>query len=238
MQRRSLQGGLACALFAVFVGGCAGSATQKQAGVNIEEDVGRIVKLPDGSTCTEPVELSASREAPGGQLATKLLASEEKVDDALAKEADAKLDDAGIEAAYFDVCRAYSKNEIKKDAFEKLRRNYLDLRQALLAQGIKAWIDKKDGIKDPGKLCMAVFGGDPSGAKNFTRQVPDTTSVDDCALYATRAGAGDVLLGCTEGQWKNHWARKTVAAGPLGMKSRGQIVRDTQAAPEPNCGWL
>lgn len=235
--QRSLRSGLLCVLFAVFAAGCGGQKGTKP-GLVVEEDVARIIKLPDGSTCTEPVNLSELRDAPGGQLAKKLFESEGKIEEALAREKDAKISDAEIEAAYFDACRAYSKGGIQKIEFEKLRKNYLDLRQIQLAQGIKAWVDRKEGIKEAGKLCMAVFGADVSSAKNFTRRVPETTTVDDCALFSTRAGGSEVLLGCTEGQWKNRWAKKTVAAGPLGTKSRGRMVRDTSAAPEPNCGWL
>lgn len=236
--QRSLQGGLVCALFAVFVAGCAGPAAQKQAGMKIEEDVGRIVKLPDGSTCTEPANLGEARQLPGALQVKELFDSEAKAEEALEQAKKARVTDAEVEAAFFDACRAYSRGEIRKDVFERDRRIYLELRQALLAQGIKAWTDRKEGIKEAGKLCMVVFGGDQSSGRNFTRRVPETTTVDDCALFATRAGAGDALLGCTEGQWKNNWAGKTVAAGPLGMKSRGQMVRDTAAAPDPNCGWL
>jgi hypothetical protein len=237
MQRR-LRGGIACVLFAVVLAGCGGAKVGKQAGVNIEEDVGRIIKLPDGSTCSEPANMGEARELPGALQVKELFASEAKVEETLELAKKAKVTDTEVEAAFFDVCRAYSKGEIKKDVFEKDRSIYLELRQSLLTQGIKAWLDKKDGIKDAGKVCMLVFAADTVNSKNTSRWVPETTTVDDCALYAHKTGAGDVLLGCTEGQWKNHWAKKTVGTGPLGAKGRGQLVRDTNAAPEPNCGWL
>lgn len=206
--------------------------------MKIEEDVGRVIKLPDGSTCTEPANMGEARQLPGALQVKELFASEAKVEETLEQAKKVKVTDTEVEAAFFDACRAYSKGEIKKDVYEKDRRIHLELRQSLLAQGIKAWVDKKDGIKDPGKLCMLVFGADTASARNLSRWVPETTTVDDCALLAHNTGGGDVLLGCTEGQWKNHWAKKTVGAGPLGSKSRGQMVRDTAAAPEPNCGWL
>jgi hypothetical protein len=68
--------------------------------------------------------------------------------------------------------------------------------------------------------------------------VPETTTVDDCAVLAQRSGGTEVLLGCTEGNWANHWAKKTVATGALGRKNRSLVVRDTPAAPDPNCGWM
>jgi len=225
----------------MVLAGCGGAATnkaEKQAGVNIEEDVGRIIKLPDGGTCTEPANMGEARQLPGAVQVKALFDSEARVEETLEAAKKLKPTDTEVEAAYFDVCRAYSKGELTKDVFAKDRKIYTELRQQLLTQGIKAWADKKDGIKDPGKICMSVFGGDTADAKNTTRWVPETTTVDDCALFAVRAGASHVLLGCTEGQWKNHWAKKTVAAGPTGTKGRNVVVRDTSAAPEPNCGWL
>ena len=236
--RRSLQGGFACVLAAVLLAGCSGAKVEKQEGVKIEEDVGRVVMLPDGSTCTEPASMGEARELPGALQAKELFASEGRAEEALELAKKARVTDTEVEAAFFDVCRAYSKGEIKKDVFEKDRLIYLELRQSLLAQGIKAWVDKKDGIKDAGKVCMLVFAADTANSRNTSRWVPESTTVDDCALFAHKAGAGDVLLGCTEGQWKNHWAKKIVGTGPLGAKGRGQMVRDTSAAPEPNCGWL
>lgn len=241
--QRSLRGGVAWVSMAVFmaavVAGCGGASTAtKQPGVKMEDDVGRIIKLPDGSTCTEPASMDEARELPGALQVKELFASEARPEEAIEQAKKLRVTDTEIEAAFFDACRAYSKGEVKKEAFEKDRGLYLELRQSLLTQGIKAWADRKDGINDAGKLCMSVFGADTGNAKNHTRWVPETTTVDDCALLAHRAGAADVLLGCTEGQWKNHWAKKTVGAGPTGTKGRNVMVRDTSAAPEPNCGWL
>ena len=221
------------------IGGCAAKKAAKPAdGITIEEDVSRIIKLADGSTCTEPANLGEARQLPGAQQVKALLDSEADLKAVMEEAKKLKVTDTEIEAAYFDACRAYSKTEITKEAFEKDRTIYLELRQALLMQGIRAWMEKKDGIKDAGKVCMAVFEGDTANSKNTTRWVPETTTVDDCALFAHKAGAGDVLLGCTEGQWKNIWAKKIFSTGPLGAKNRGQLVRDTSSAPEPNCGWL
>jgi hypothetical protein len=233
---KRLQGLLLAGVAAGLVAGCGGNQAAKPGPV-IEKDVAAVIKLPDGSTCTEPPGLAALLEAPGGQLARKLMAEEGKLEDAFAKEKDAKIGNDEIEAAWFDVCRAYRNDEIKKAELERQRNNYLTLRQVQLTQGVKAWAARKDGIKEAGKLCMVVYGESDS-ARNSTRWVPPETTVDDCALLATRAGAGEVLLGCTEGQWKNNWAKRTVTAGPLGAKSRGQRVRDTPTAPDPNCGWL
>ncbi|HEX7810653.1 MAG TPA: hypothetical protein VF460_01995 [Burkholderiales bacterium] len=218
--------------------GCSAQKAKEPAGIKIEEDVGRIITLPDGSTCTEPANMGEARQLPGALQVKELFASEARPEETLEAAKKLKVTDTEVEAAFFDVCRAYSKGEIKKEVFEKDRRIHLELRQALLAGGIKAWTDKKDGIKDPGKLCMVVFAGDTASSLNTTRWVPETTTVSDCALLAHKAGGSDVLLGCTEGEWKNHWARKTVAAGDLGTKSRNVVVRDTASAPEPNCGWL
>lgn len=240
--QRSLRGVIACAIAVGVLAGCGGAGTkkadEKQAGVNVEPDVGRIIKLPDGSTCTEPASMDEARQLPGAVQVKALFESEAKVEESIEAAKKLKLTDTEVEAAYFDVCRAYSKGEIAKDVFDKDRKIYTELRQLVLAQGIKAWAAKVDGIKDPGKICMSVFEGDTSNAKNSSRWVPETTSVEDCALLAGRAGASDVLLGCTEGQWKNHWAKRTVGVGPAGTKSPNVVVRDTNGAPEPNCGWL
>lgn len=228
---------LAAALTMVlFLAGCA-SQPATAPGPVIEPDVGRVIALPDGSTCIEPLELSRDRELPGALQVKELFLSEAAPDEVLKQAKEVKVADAEVEAAWFDVCRAYFKGELEKPVFEKNRSIYLELRQSLLAQGIKAWIDKKDGLKDPGKLCMVIFD-DIASLKNFVRRVPDTATVDDCALFASRAGATEVLLGCTEGSWKNHWAKQRIPGGPLGTRKRGLEARDTQMAPNPNCGWL
>jgi hypothetical protein len=67
--------------------------------------------------------------------------------------------------------------------------------------------------------------------------VPGDTTVDDCALMASRAGMSDVLLGCTEGRWVNHWAKRAIAAGPWGTKNRKLKIAGTDYAPDPNCAW-
>lgn len=226
---------LAAGMAVGMVAGCGGPKAAKPDGPVIEKDVLAVIKLPDGSTCTEPPGLSALLEAPGGQLVSRLMASEGKVEEALAKEKDAKFSNEEIEAVYFDACRTYDNKGMKKPEFDKLRENYLSLRQVQLAQEIKAWAARKDGIKEAGKLCMVVFGEEKDGARSHTRWVPPGATVEDCTVYATRAGASEVVLGCTEGQWKNHWAKRPVAAG---AKSRVKMVRDTPSAPDPNCGWL
>jgi hypothetical protein len=227
---------LATALTMVlFLAGCA-SKPATAPGPVIEPDVGRIIKLPDGSTCTEPFNLAQDRDLPGALQVKELFDSAAAPEEVLKQAQQVKVTDAEVEAAWFDVCRAYFKGELQKPVFDKNRGIYLELRQSLLAQGIKAWVDKKDGIKDPGKLCMVVFDN-LENLKNFVRKVPETTTVDDCALFAIRAQATEVLLGCTEGSWKNHWAKGRIPGGPLGARKRGLEVRDTPLAPDPNCGW-
>lgn len=231
--------GMACVLCAVLLAGCAGQKPKAGTpGMKVEEDVAAVIKLPDGSTCTEPASMDAARQLPGAVQVKALFDTTDKLEAVIEQAKKAKVTHQEVEAAYFDACRAWSKGEIKKPVFDRDRAIYLELRQGLLAQGVKDWVAKKDGHKDPGKICMAVFEADTSNSKNTTRWVPETTTVDDCALLAHRAGAADILLGCTEGNWKNTWAKKTVGAGPQGKKSRGLVVRDTSAAPEPNCGWL
>jgi len=230
---KGLQGVLLAGLAAGMLAGCGGSKPQKPEPV-IEEDVSAVIQLPDGSTCTEPPGLAALLESPGGQLARRLLSTEGKVEDELAKEKEVKIGHAEVGAAWFDLCRAYVREGLQKPEFERQRGNYVGVRQMLLAQGIRDWVNRKDGIKEAGKLCMVVHGTETADARNFTRWVPPETTVNDCAVFSARAGGTEILLGCTEGQWKNHWARRTVPATAGGTRNRGQVVRDTPSAPDPN----
>ena len=202
-----------------------------------EKDVSRVIKLADGTTCVEPAGLAETRQAPGAVQLKELIASDAKADEVLTKARELKLRREEAEAVYFDACRAYSNAALKKDAFDKDRTVYLGLRQQLFAQGVKEWRDKKEGIADPGKLCLVSLPDTDPDHRSFTRVVPADSTVNDCAQLAVTNGSGEILLGCTRGHWQNTWAKRPVAVGPAGAKSRNLSVTGTASAPDPDCGW-
>ena len=216
----------------------AGCATPKKATQSmVEKDVSRVIKLADGTTCVEPAGLAETRQAPGAVQLKELIESDAKADEVLTKARELKFKPEEAEAVYFDACRAYSNAAIKKDAFEKDRTVYLGLRQQLFAQGVKEWRDKKEGIADPGKLCLVSLPDTDPDHRSFTRVVPADSTVNDCAQLAVTNGSGEILLGCTKGHWQNTWAKRPVAVGPAGAKTRDLSVKGTASAPDPDCGW-
>ena len=229
-----ISGGLAL-LLAVVVVGC---ATAKKAGQPVvEKDVSRVIKLRDGSTCIEPAGLAETRQSPGAVQLRELFESDAKADEALTKAKQIKLNYAQVEAVYFDACRAYSNAAIKQEQFEKDRKIYLALRQQLAAQGVKQWLDKKNGIADAGKLCLVRLPDTDPDHRSFTRVVPMESTVNDCAQLASDNGSQEILLGCTKGHWDDVWARKSIAVDPSGAKTRNRSVTGSSHAPDPNCGW-
>lgn len=213
----------------------AGCATPpKAAQPAIEKDVSRIIKLADGTTCEEPAGLGKARETDAALALRALLLSDASAAEALARAAAIKLDREDVEAVYFDACRAYSNGLLAKADFERDRRIYLGLRQQLLLREIKEWQDKKEGIAEAGKLCLVSLPGTDPDHRSFTRVVPADTSVGDCAGLAAANGGSEILLGCTEGHWKNTWAKRPI---PVNPKTGDRPVRGTAFAPEPDCGW-
>ena len=210
---------------------------KKAAGPVIEKDISRVIKLGDGTTCIEPAGLAETRQSPVAMHLRELFDSDPKADEALTKVKQLKFTREEVEAVYFDSCRAYSNAEITKEAFEKDRNIYLGLRQQLFAQGVKEWQDKKDGIADPGKLCLVIRPDTDPDSRSFTRVMPVDSTVDDCARLAARSGGGDILLGCTKGHWENIWAKSPIAIGTIGAKTRHLSVKGTAYAPDPECGW-
>ena len=210
---------------------------KKAAGRVVEKDISRIIKLGDGTICIEPAGLAETRQAPVAMQLKELFESDAKADEALTKVKEFKFTREEVEAVYFDTCRAYSNAEITKEAFEKDRNIYLGLRQQLFAQGVKEWQDKKDGIADPGKLCLVTRPDTDSDNRSFTRVVPLDSTVDDCARLAAKSGGSEILLGCTKGHWENVWAKSPIAIGATGAKTRDLSVRGTPHAPDPDCGW-
>jgi len=216
----------------------AGCATPKKAmGPTVEKDVSRVINLADGTTCVEPAGLAETRKAPGAVQLKELFESDAKAGEVLSKAKELKLNPEEAEAVYFDACRAYSNAAIGKEAFYRDRTVYLGLRQQFFAQGVKAWRDKKDGIADPGKLCLVRLSDTDPDHRSFTRVVPADSTVNDCAQLAATNGSGEILLGCTRGHWQNIWAKRPIAVGQAGTKSKELTVKGTARAPDPDCGW-
>lgn len=234
-QKPRIAAGIACVLL-VLGAGCASTA-KKTAGPAIEKDVLRVVKLSDGTTCTEPGGLGESRQSEGATKLKALLDSGAKTDEVLksAREIKPKADE--IEAVYFDACRAYSKSETRKEDFERYRTVYLDLRQQLLAQRMKKWQEKADGIADAGKLCLVALPDTDPDHRSFTRVMPPDTTVADCAQLAIANGSAEILLGCTKGNWENLWAKNSIAVAHSGARLPDLSASSGGRAPDPNCGW-
>lgn len=220
---------------AALVSGCA--MPKQAAGPVVEKDISRVIKLGDGTTCIEPAGLAETRRSPVAMQLKELFESDVKADEVLTKVKEFKFTREEVEAVYFDACRAYSNTEITKAAFEKDRNIYFGLRQQLFAQGVNEWQDKKDGIADPGKLCLVTRPDTDPDNRSFTRVVPVDSTVDDCARLAARSGGSEILLGCTKGHWENGWAKSPIAIGPTGAKTRDLSVKGTSHAPDPDCGW-
>ncbi|MBI3526660.1 MAG: hypothetical protein HY067_01690 [Betaproteobacteria bacterium] len=231
---RGISGGVVL-LLAVMVADCA--TPKKVAEPVVEKDISRVITLSDGTTCVEPAGLAETRQSPAAVQLTELFESDAKADEALTKAKEFKLKHEDVEAVYFDACRAYSNAAIKKEAFEKDRRIYLELRRQLVAQGVKEWQDKKEGIADPGKLCLVTLPDTDPDHRSFTRVIPANSSVNDCAQLASKSGSSEILLGCTKGHWENTWAKRPIAVGPTGTKTRNLSVKGSSYAPDPDCGW-
>jgi hypothetical protein len=221
--------------FAALVPGCA--TPKKAAGPVIEKDISRVIKLGDGTTCVEPAGLAEARQSPVAMQLKKLFESDATADEALVKVKEFKYTRADVEAVYFDACRDYSNATIPKWAFERDKTIYLGMRQQLFAQGVQEWKEKKDGIADPGKLCLVSLPDTDPDNRSFTRVVPLDATVDDCARLAVKSGGSEFLLGCTKGHWENVWARRPIAIGSAGAKTRDLSARGTSHAPDPDCGW-
>ena len=224
--------GIAALLLTALMAACA--QPKKTAEPVIEKDVSRTVILADGTTCVEPAGIAETRLSPGAVQLRELLESDAKADDVLTKAGELKIKPEEAEAAYFDACRAFYSGNIKKDVFEKDRTVYAGFRQLYVAQGVKDWQEKKEGIADAGKLCLVSLPDSDPDHRSFTRVVPADATVNDCAQLAAKNGAGEILLGCTKGHWQNTWAKRPIA---VNAKTRNMSVRGTASAPEPDCGW-
>jgi hypothetical protein len=223
------------ALLLAVMAGCTMSKKNQQS--EMDSDISRIVTLPDGSTCMEPAGLAESREKSGAMALRELLQSDATGADAVAKATALKLQPDEAEAVYFDACRAYARKTIQKDEFDQNKAVYLALRGSFTVQGVKEWQDKKDGIADPGKLCLVSLPDTDPDQRSFTRVVPANSTINDCAEFAVLNGSREILLGCTNGHWENRWAKKPISLGAAGTPLRQLTAKGTVLAPDPDCGW-
>ncbi|HVY04502.1 MAG TPA: hypothetical protein VHB46_00875 [Burkholderiales bacterium] len=227
---------LAACVLVGFSAGCASNAKKSASAFNVEKDVSRVVKLGDGTICTEPEGLGASRQSKGAVQLKELLDSEAKADDIVNKAKGFKPAKDEVEAVYFDSCRAYSNKEIDKEAFDKSKTVYYGLRQQLFAQDIKNWQEKKEGFADAGKLCLVLLPDTDPDKRSFTRVIPLDATVDDCAQYAIASGSAEIQLGCTKGHWNNNWAKSPI--GITASAAKHQLsAKGSSHLPDPNCGW-
>ncbi len=222
-------------LLAVVVAGCA--STQPAPEFAVEKDISRMINLRDGTTCLEPAGLAESRQSPGAVLLAELLETQTGLDESVARAKAFNLKPDEVEAVYFDACRDYSNATINRPAFEKNRKIYIELRQHLVARSVRQWLEKKDGLADPGKLCLVILPDTDPEQRSFTRVLPLQSTVLDCAQLAGASGSDEILLGCTKGKWENTWARKPISLYLRGAKLRGLSGKDASYTPLPNCGW-
>jgi len=222
-------------LILVSLAGC--TALKKSGEPRAEEDINRVVTLADGTTCVEPAGLAESRQKPGAIELQTGLASNLTAEEILTKAKALKLQADEAEAVYFDSCRAYSNAALPRQDFEKGRTVYYGLRRLFFAQGVKEWQEKKDGIADPGKLCLVILPGTDPDHRSFTRVVPADSSVIDCAQLALANGSAEILLGCTKGHWEDRWAKTPLTLGNGGTRLKQSTVKGTPHAPDPDCGW-
>ena len=232
---KSMARGSIALLIVTLLAGCA--AFNKSGGPAAEKDISRVVTLADGTTCIEPAGLAESRQKPGAIELRTWLESNLSAEETLNKVPALKLQADESEAVYFDSCRAYSHGALTRQDFDKVRTVYFALRKQYFAQGIKEWLDKKDGIAEPGKLCLVVRPGTDPDRRSFTRVVPAESSVNDCAQLALSNGSAEILLGCTNGHWEDRWAKTPIALGAAGARLNQLTAKGTPHAPDPDCGW-
>lgn len=202
----------------------------------VAEDTRPRVILEDGSVCALPDDYEKLVEGGDATRLRDLFQSGASLEERAKSLKELKVGYGTAEAVFFEACQSWAAGALSKAMFEQQRKFYVEVRQKLLADGIQKWLTEGN-IKDAGKICLVLVAESPTDARNFTRWVPGDTTVDDCALMASRAGLNEVRLGCTEGTWVNHWAKKTIAAGPWGTKNRKLKIAGTDYAPDPNCAW-
>ena len=221
-----------CCLLLLWMGGCTTPAPKSPDVV----DQRPVVTLADGSRCAQPADFDLLRDTENTARLRELFLSDGKPEEWMPRLREWKIGYGEADAIFYESCKAWQGKSVAKPVLDRHRVNYLALRQQLLDDGIKKWLTA-GRIEDAGKLCLVIFGDETGNPKNFTRLVPGDTSVDDCALMAHKLGASRVLLGCTDGRWKNRWSAEPIEAGPLGTKDRRLDLTRKNRIPEINCAW-
>lgn len=222
---------LPCLLF-LWMGGCT-APVPKSADV---PDSRPAVTLADGSRCLRPADYEQLRDTENASRLRVLFLGNGRAEDWMPSLREWKVGYGEADAMFFENCKAWEEKSLAGPDLDRSRMIYLAIRQQLLDDGIRRWLSA-GSIEDAGKLCLVIFGSNTDNPKNFTRLVPGDTSVDDCALMAHKLGASRVLLGCTDGRWKNRWSAEPIEAGPLGTKDRRLDLKRKNRIPEINCAW-
>jgi hypothetical protein len=204
--------------------------------IKVDEGAPPLYRMDDGSLCKAPAGYPDILEASGTQQVRALfLASTSPI-----VTADGVTDlpsMAELDAALYLSCGEYANRELSKDTFRIQRAVHQQLRLRNLRRGVQSWLDDPEGFETPGKVCLFLFNGDAPDQRNLTRLVPPQTTADDCAVYVSSNGGTHVLLGCSAGRWKMHWAPQRILVGPNGWANRRHPLAGTQYVPNPDCGW-
>ncbi len=215
---------------------CAASSGCGSRIINTDGDAPPVYRMDDGSLCKAPVGYPDIFETSGTRQARSLFLSSTTPKDTAAGITDLPSREE-LGAALYLSCDEYAKRALSQDVFRRQRNIYQELRLMHLERGIQSWRDDPDGFESSGKLCHFIFSGDNPDTRNVTRLVPQQTNADDCALHVSINGGTHVLLGCSAGSWKMHWAPQPLLAGPNGWSNRRQALSGTQYVPNPDCGW-
>ena len=204
--------------------------------IKTEDGAPPVYRMDDGSLCKAPAGYRDILESSGTQQARELfLASTLPVVTSEGVKDLPSLEE--IDAALYISCGEYAARDISKDVLRHHRDIYQQLRLRYLALGVQSWLDAADGYEAPGKICSFIFNGDQPDARNRTRLVPQETTADDCAVHVNSNGGTHVLLGCSAGRWKIHWAPQRILASPNGWANRRDSLAGTRYVPNPDCGW-
>lgn len=193
-------------------------------------------RIDDGSLCRAPAGFSELAESAGTRQVRSLFLSSAPPDEVVGMVSELPENEA-LEAAFYLSCAEFARGELSKAVFSHQRRIYQDFRLERMNRGIQRWREEAEGFEMPGKVCHFVFNGDNPDMRNVTREVPEETTVDDCAFFVFHDGGSHVLLGCSAGRWKTDWAAQPLLAGPNGWDNRRRSPAGTQYVPQPNCGW-
>lgn len=220
----------------VVILACACVVACSQRVIKGEDGAPPVYRMSDGSQCGLPSGYPEVLQTNGTRQVRALFLSSAAPEDVAAGVVILP-SHAELDAALYLSCGEYARKEISRELLASQRQIYQALRLQHLTRGIRNWRDNPQGFDTSGKLCHFIFDGNNPDARNVTRLVPQATSADDCAIHANRNEGTHVLLGCSAGQWKTHWARQRILVGVNGWANRRRSLAGTRFVPEPDCGW-